>query len=87
MVKGGIVVVGDPGKASTGTKVGFNTAFGNTTDIVWDQQPPGGAGNRFFGNDCLTSDPDGLCEDPDDNGDHGDEVTTAITAATITRQR
>lgn len=72
-VKGGIVVAGDPGKPSTGTKVGFNTAFGNATDIVWDQQPPGGGGNRFFGNDCLTSDPDGLCEDPDQTGDHGDD--------------
>jgi parallel beta helix pectate lyase-like protein len=69
--KGGILIVGEPGfKPSTGTKVGFNTAFGNTTDIIWDGQ---GAGNRFFGNDCLTSDPDGLCEDPDDNGDRGDD--------------
>jgi hypothetical protein len=69
--KGGILVVGEPGfKPSTGTKVGFNTAFGNTTDIIWDGQ---GAGNAFFHNDCLTSDPDGLCEDPDDNGDHGDD--------------
>jgi hypothetical protein len=74
IVKGGIVVIGEPGfKPSTGTKVGFNTAHGNSTDLVWDQQPPGGGGNRFFGNDCLTSDPVGLCEDPDDNGDHGDD--------------
>jgi hypothetical protein len=52
--------------------VAFNTAFGNTTDIVWDEQ---GAGNRFFRNDCLTSQPDGLCEDPDEAGDaeHGDD--------------
>jgi hypothetical protein len=52
--------------------VAFNTAFGNTTDILWDGQ---GAGNRFFRNDCLTSDPDGLCDDPDEigPGDHGDE--------------
>jgi hypothetical protein len=71
--KGGILVVGEPGfKPSTGTKVGFNTAFGNTTDIIWDGQ---GTGNSFFHNDCLTSDPDGLCEDPDQNGDgeHGDD--------------
>jgi hypothetical protein len=68
--KGGILVVGEPGfKPSTGTKVGFNTAFGNTTDIIWDGQ---GTGNSFFHNDCLTSDPDGLCDDPGDNGDNGD---------------
>jgi hypothetical protein len=73
VAKGGIVVIGEPGfKPSTGTKVGFNTAHGNTTDLVWDEQ---GAGNKFFGNDCLTSQPDGLCEDPDENGDgeHGDD--------------
>lgn len=73
VVKGGIVVIGEPGfKPSTGTKVGFNTAHGNTTDIVWDGQ---GSGNTFFGNDCLTSQPDGLCEDPDHNGDgeHGED--------------
>jgi hypothetical protein len=73
VVKGGIVVIGEPGfKPSTETKVGFNTAHGNTTDIVWDGQ---GSGNAFFRNDCLTSDPDGLCEDPDENGDgeHGDD--------------
>ena len=47
-----------------------------STDIFWDEQ---GDGNKFFANDCLTSQPDGLCEDPDvqgdDNGggDHGDD--------------
>jgi hypothetical protein len=80
---GGIVVVGDPEfKASTNIKVGFNTALGNGPfDLFWDEQ--GSA--RFLGNDCLTSQPDGLCEDPadggghhgddhrgDDHGDHGD---------------
>ena len=71
---GGILVVGDPSfKPSVGTKVAFNTAFGNEPDLLWDGA---GAGNAFFGNDCLTSQPDGLCEDPDtsgDNGDHGDD--------------
>jgi hypothetical protein len=71
---GGIVVAGDPSfKPSTGTKVGFNTAFGNSTDLFWDEQPPGGGGNKFFANDCLTSQPDGLCEDPDVSGDNGDD--------------
>lgn len=66
---GGIVVVGDPTfKPSAGVKVGFNTAFGNDPDLFWDQQ---GQGNSFFGNDCLTSQPDGLCEDPGDRSDHG----------------
>ncbi len=72
----GILVVGDPTfKPSSGTKVGFNQALGNDPDIFWDEQ---GDGNKFFANDCLTSQPDGLCEDPDvqgdDNGgDHGDD--------------
>jgi hypothetical protein len=72
---GGIVVAGLPPETAParGTKVGFNTVHGNSTDLFWDQQPPGGGGNAFFGNDCLTSNPDGLCEDPDDNGDHGDD--------------
>ena len=71
----GILVVGDPTfKPASGTKVGFNQALGNDPDIFWDEQ---GDGNKFFANDCLTSHPDGLCEDPDvqgdDNGgDHGD---------------
>jgi len=71
----GILVFGDPTfKPASGTRVGFNQALGNSTDIVWDEQ---GEGNKFFANDCLTSQPDGLCEDPDvegdDNGDHGDD--------------
>jgi len=68
---GGIVIVGDPEfKPSTNIRVGFNTALGNGPfDLFWDEQ--GSA--RFFGNDCLTSQPDGLCEDPDaEDGDNGD---------------
>jgi hypothetical protein len=73
---GGVVVVSSPEfgppKPSTGTKVGFNKALGNDPDLFWDEQ---GGGNSFFANDCLTSQPDGLCEDPDHNGDgeHGDD--------------
>ena len=66
----GIVVLGEGGLTSRDVKVAFNTAFGNTTDIVWDGQ---GTGNRFIENDCLTSQPDGLCEDPDGNGNHADD--------------
>jgi hypothetical protein len=71
---GGIVVVTSPEfaapKPSTGTKVGFNTALGNDPDLFWDGA---GSGNSFFKNDCITSQPDGLCEDPGHNGDHGDD--------------
>jgi hypothetical protein len=76
---GGIAVMSSPEfappKPSTGTKVGFNTVLGNEPDLFWDEQPSGGGGNRFFANDCLTSQPDGLCEDPDHTGDgeHGDD--------------
>jgi hypothetical protein len=70
-IGGGIAVVASPEfatpKPSTGTKVGFNTVLGNTPDLFWDG---GGSGNAFFGNDCLSSQPDGLCEDPDDGGKH-----------------
>ena len=69
---GGIVVTTSPFAAppvpSTDIKVAFNTALGNSTDLVLDE----GNEAKFFANDCLTSQPDGLCEDPDDNGDHGD---------------
>jgi nitrous oxidase accessory protein NosD len=69
---GGILVTGSPfvtpPVSSTGIKVGLNTAFGNSTDLVLDE----GNEAKFFANDCLTSQPDGLCEDPDDNGDNGD---------------
>ena len=66
----GIAVLGDPAfQPSTGTKVGFNQVLGNGLDIFWDQQPAGGGGNKFFANDCLTSQPDGLCEDTDVDGD------------------
>jgi Right handed beta helix region len=69
---GGIVVVSDPAPAppSRDVKVGFNTAIGNDPDLFWDEQ---GTGNAFFRNDCLTSQPDGLCEDPDDHGHEGDD--------------
>ena len=72
---GGIVVLASPFVGpepvpSTGVKVAFNTAIGNDPDLFWDEQ---GSGNSFFRNDCLTSQPDGLCEDPDHDGDHGDD--------------
>jgi len=69
---GGIVIVGDPAfKPSTNIKVAFNTALGNGPfDLFWDEQ--GSA--KFFGNECLTSQPDGLCEDPETgDGDHGED--------------
>jgi hypothetical protein len=71
---GGIIVVSDPtfpGQPATGTKVAFNTALGNDPDIFWDEA--GAPNARFFGNECLTSVPDGLCVDPDHSGDHGDD--------------
>jgi Right handed beta helix region len=64
----GILVGGDPTFIpASGAKVGFNQALGNATDIVWDEQ---GDGNSFFANDCLTSQPDGLCDESDHSGDH-----------------
>jgi len=62
----------DGGGPPSGNTVAFNTAFGNDPDLFWDGS---GEGNKFFANDCLTSQPDGLCEDPDENGDgeHGDD--------------
>lgn len=69
---GGILVTASPFGAtpipSKGVKVGFNTALGNSTDLVLDE----GNDAKFFANDCLTSQPDGLCEDSDGDGDHGD---------------
>jgi hypothetical protein len=64
---GGIVVA----EGSKGTRVGFNTVLGNSTDLFTDGT---GEDNQFFANDCLTSQPDGLCTDPigDDEGDGGD---------------
>ena len=77
---GGILVVSSPeftpAKPSTGTKVAFNQALGNDPDLFWDGE---GDGNRFFANDCLTSQPDGLCDDSHlgrdghHGGDHGDD--------------
>jgi nitrous oxidase accessory protein NosD len=64
---GGIVV----GESSKGTRVGFNTVIANKPfDLVSDGT---GEDNQFFKNDCLTSQPDGLCVDDDsDQGDnHG----------------
>ncbi len=66
----GILIVSDAFQATTGAKVGFNTAFGNATDLIWDEAQ--GSSAKFFANDCLTSQPDGLCEDPDTTGDNGD---------------
>jgi nitrous oxidase accessory protein NosD len=68
---GGVIVA----EGSAGTRVGFNTVLGNDPfDLVWDGT---GQDNRFFANDCLISQPDGLCTDPvgDDEGDGagGDE--------------
>ena len=69
---GGILVTASPEftppRLSTDIKVGFNSAFGNATDLVLD---PGNEA-RFFANDCLTSQPDGLCDDSDLAGHHGD---------------
>ena len=66
---GGILVTGSPfvtpPVSSTDIRVGLNTAFGNSTDLVLDE----GNEAKFFANDCLTSQPDGLCEDPDAEGD------------------
>jgi nitrous oxidase accessory protein NosD len=86
-VSGGIVVVspppegpGDPVQIATDNTIKLNTAFGNSrVDLLWDQQ----GDNRFIGNRCRTSDPDGLCVerrhghghgrrgDDGDDGDHG----------------
>jgi hypothetical protein len=72
---GGILITGSPFGdtpiASTDIKVAFNSAFGNAPDLVVDE----GNEAKVFRNDCLTSLPDGLCEDPDDTGDgeHGDD--------------
>lgn len=70
---GGILITGSPfGDApipSTDIKVAFNSAFGNDPDLVVDE----GNEAKVFGNDCLTSQPDGLCDDPDGNdGEQGD---------------
>jgi hypothetical protein len=65
---GGVVVA----QGSMGTRVAFNTVLGNQAfDLVSDGT---GADNTFFANDCLTSQPDGLCTDTvaDDEGDGHD---------------
>ena len=68
---GGIVVTASPfgpaPVASTDIKVAFNTAFGNNPDLVVDE----GNEAKVFGNDCLTSTPEGLCEDAEHSGSHG----------------
>jgi parallel beta helix pectate lyase-like protein len=68
---GGIIITASdeftPPRPSSDIKVAFNTAFGNATDLILD---PGNEAS-FFANDCLTSMPDGLCEDVEHSGDHG----------------
>ena len=59
----------------------FNTALGN--DAGPRSGTAQGDGNRFFANDCLTSQPDGLCEDPGRTVT-ATTVTTTITTAAIT---
>jgi Right handed beta helix region len=70
---GGIVVIASPfGPSpvpSNDIKVAFNTALGNDPDLFWDGA---GNGNKFFANDCLTSQPDGLCDESDHAGQNGD---------------
>jgi hypothetical protein len=59
----------DGGGPPTDNTIAFNTAFGNQPVDLFAEGHV--AANRFFANDCLTSQPDGLCEDPD--GEHGDD--------------
>jgi parallel beta-helix repeat protein len=57
---GGVVVVrGVGGTAPTDNSVVGNEILRNRPDIFWDGS---GSGNRFVGNDCKTSRPEGLCE-------------------------
>jgi hypothetical protein len=74
IVGGGIVLLSTAGPEGgadvTGAKIAFNTAFGNKpTDLFWDQKGQA----SFVGNDCETSNPDGLCDDKAPDGDHGDD--------------
>src|SRR5215217_5810622 len=59
--EGGVVVVSSPIDETPPTN---NSVFGNVLrdndpDLFWDES---GSGNTFVGNDCETSDPEGLCE-------------------------
>jgi len=59
--EGGVVVVSSPIDETPPTN---NSVFGNVLrdndpDLFWDET---GSGNTFVGNDCETSDPEGLCE-------------------------
>jgi parallel beta-helix repeat protein len=72
IASGGIVLLSlafEGGTDATNAKVAFNTALGNDPDISWDGA---GAGNQFIQNECLTSVPDGLCQN-DAGDDHGDD--------------
>jgi hypothetical protein len=64
---GGIFV----GENSKGARVGDNTAIGNQPfDLISDGT---GEDNKFFDNDCLTSQPDGLCVDVVGDDHEGDD--------------
>ena len=57
---GGVVVVrGFGGTAPRNNSVVGNEILRNRPDIYWDES---GSGNRFVGNECRTSRPEGLCE-------------------------
>ena len=76
LISGGIALFDtttDGGGAPSGNTIAHNTAFGNDPADLFAEGNV--EANRFFANDCLTSQPDGLCEDPDENGDgeHGDD--------------
>jgi nitrous oxidase accessory protein NosD len=59
--EGGVVVVSSPIDETppTDNSVFGNVILNNEPDIFWDET---GSGNTFVGNDCETSDPEGLCE-------------------------
>ena len=63
--EGGVVVASSPPESTEETAPTNNSVFGNVLrdndpDLFWDES---GSGNRFFGNDCETSDPEDLCEE------------------------
>lgn len=59
-LQGGVVVVrGFGGTAPRNNSVVGNEILRNRPDIYWDRS---GSGNRFVGNECRTSRPQGLCE-------------------------
>jgi parallel beta-helix repeat protein len=68
---GGVVIVdaGTPGaEPPSGNVVRRNVILGNEPDIFWDSS---GTGNVVEDNLCETSVPEGLCEAPDGDDDHG----------------